>query len=218
MTPRIHSSPYRPAAASPPACSGATVSTRNGSRSIAAVPAAPRPAATCSAVSSSSAWDPIVLQNGASDSAAARAPSRSPASTRVCSSDSAHCDPASARAANARSRGHTPTAARRYHRSSVLPQSRLRAGAERQQQLADRYSRLLDPQSSRAEVAELLAAELPDSIVAGVMAEMRMSLGVPPEEVAETARLMLASAPEPPGAGALAVAAWVAHRIGDEDA
>jgi len=99
-----------------------------------------------------------------------------------------------------------------------LPQSRLRAGAERQQQLADRYSRLLDPQSSRAEVAELLAAELPDSIVAGVMAEMRMSLGVPPEEVAETARLMLASAPEPPGAGALAVAAWVAHRIGDEDA
>ena len=33
------------AAARPPACSGATVSTRNGPSSIAAVPAAPRPAA-----------------------------------------------------------------------------------------------------------------------------------------------------------------------------
>ena len=30
-------------------------------------------------------------------------------------------DPASARAANAGSRGHTTTAARRYHRSSVFP-------------------------------------------------------------------------------------------------
>ena len=50
------------------------------------------------------------------------------------------------------------------------------------------------------------------------MVQMRMSLGVPAEEVAETARLMQASAPEPPGAGALAVAAWAAHATGDEDA
>jgi len=97
-------------------------------------------------------------------------------------------------------------------------QSRLRAQAERQQQLADRYSQPLDPQTGPAEVAELLAAELPDSIVAGAMVQMRMSLGVPAEEVAETARLMQASAPEPPGAGALAVAASVAHATGDEDA
>lgn len=97
-------------------------------------------------------------------------------------------------------------------------QSRLRAQAERQQQLADRYSQLLDPQTGPAEVAELLAAELPDSIVAGAMVQMRMSLGVPAEEVAETARLMQASAPEPLGAGALAVAASVAHATGDEDA
>jgi hypothetical protein len=97
-------------------------------------------------------------------------------------------------------------------------ESRLRARAERQQQVAGRYSRLLDPQSSPAEVAELLAAELPDSIIAGAMAQMRVSLGVPPQEVAETARLMLASAPKPPDAGALAVAAWAAHHTGDEDA
>jgi len=103
-------------------------------------------------------------------------------------------------------------------RARRAEQSRLRARAERQQQVAGRYSRLLDSQSSPAEVAEVLAAELPDSIVAGAMAQMRSSLGVPPEEVAETARLMLASAPEPRGAGALAVAAWAAHHTGDEDA
>ena len=99
-----------------------------------------------------------------------------------------------------------------------VQQSRPRARAERQQQLADRYSRLLDPRTSPAEVAELLAAELPDSSVAGAMVQMRMSLGVPAEQVAETARLMQASAPEPPGAGTLAVAAWAAHATGDEDA
>jgi hypothetical protein len=97
-------------------------------------------------------------------------------------------------------------------------QSRLRARARRQQQLADRYSRLLDPQASPAEVAELLAAELPDSIVAGAVVQMRMGLGVPAGEAAEIARLMLAGVPEPPGAGALAVAAWAAHCTGDEDA
>ena len=96
-------------------------------------------------------------------------------------------------------------------------QSRLRAKAERQRQLADRYS-LLDPQASPAEVAELLAAELPDSIVAGTMMRMRGELGAPAGEAAQIARLMLASAPEPPGAGTLAVAAWAAHHTGDEDA
>lgn len=97
-------------------------------------------------------------------------------------------------------------------------QARLRARTERQQQLADHYGRLLDPQTSPAEVAELLAAELPDSIVAGAMVQTRMSLGAPAGEAAEIARLMLASAPEPPETGALAVAAWAAHRTGDEDA
>jgi hypothetical protein len=97
-------------------------------------------------------------------------------------------------------------------------QSRLRARTKRQQQLVGHYGRLLDPQTSPAEVAELLAAELPDSIVAGAMVQTRMSLGAQAGEAAEIARLMLASAPEPPGAGALAVAAWAAHRTGDEDA
>ena len=110
---------------------------------------------------------------------------------------------------------HLRTASRA--RARRAQQSR-RARAERQQQLADRCSQLLDPQTSPAEVAELLAAELPDSIVVGAMVQMRMRLGVPAEEVAETARLMQASRPEPPGAGALAVAAWAAHAAGDEDA
>lgn len=97
-------------------------------------------------------------------------------------------------------------------------QSRLRARAERHQQQAEHYSRLLDPQASPADVAELLAAELADSIVAGAIVQLRMGLGAPAGEVAEIARLMLASAPEPPKAGTLAVAAWAAHRAGDEDA
>ncbi len=96
--------------------------------------------------------------------------------------------------------------------------SRLRVRTERQQQLAEHYSRLLDPQTSPAEVAGLLAAELPDSIVAGAMVQTRMSLGAPAGEAAEIARLMLASAPQPPGTGTLAVAAWAAHRTGDEEA
>jgi len=50
------------------------------------------------------------------------------------------------------------------------------------------------------------------------MVQTRMSFGAPAGEAAEIARLMLASAPESPGAGALAVAAWAAHRTGDEDA
>ncbi|MGH3272548.1 MAG: hypothetical protein ACRDN1_26290 [Trebonia sp.] len=97
-------------------------------------------------------------------------------------------------------------------------QSRLRARAERQEQLTDRYSRLLDPQTTPAEVADLLAAELADSIVAGAMVQLRTDFGAAADEAAEIARLMLASAPEPPGAGTLAVAAWAAHRAGDEDA
>ena len=96
-------------------------------------------------------------------------------------------------------------------------QSRLRARTERQRQLTDRYSRLLDPTASPAEVAELLAAELPDSIVAGTMVQLRTELGAPAGDAAEIARLMVASAPEPPGAGTLAVAAWAAHHTGDED-
>jgi hypothetical protein len=48
---------------------------------------------------------------------------------------------------------------------------------------------------------------------------LRVSLGVPAEEVAKTARLLLErAAPEPPGIGALAVAALAAHLAGDEDA
>jgi hypothetical protein len=95
--------------------------------------------------------------------------------------------------------------------------SRLRARAERQEQLADRFSLLLDPQAGPVKVAEVLAAEMPDSIIAGDMVFIRRNLGAPAEEVAEIARLMLANAPEPPGDGALAVAAWAAHWAGDED-
>jgi hypothetical protein len=97
-------------------------------------------------------------------------------------------------------------------------QARRREKAEREQQLADRYRRLLDPATSPVDVAEILAAELPDSLVAGAMMQIRLSSGVPGEEIAETARLMLASAVEPPRIGALSVAAWAAHVSGDEDA
>jgi hypothetical protein len=97
-------------------------------------------------------------------------------------------------------------------------QARRHAKAEREQQTAERYRRLLDPLSSPADVAGILAAELPDSLAAGAMMQIRLSSGVPDEEIAQTARLMLASATEPPQIGTLAVAAWAAHITGDEDA
>jgi hypothetical protein len=97
-------------------------------------------------------------------------------------------------------------------------QARRRAKAEREQQAAEHYRHLLDPQTSPGDVAGVLAAELPDSLIAGAMMQIRLSSGVPGEEIAETARLMLASATEPPQIGTLAVAAWAAHVTGDEDA
>jgi hypothetical protein len=97
-------------------------------------------------------------------------------------------------------------------------QTRRHARAEREQQLAERYRRLLDPLTSPADVAGILAAELPDSLVAGAMMQIRLSFGVPGEEIAQTARLMLAAATGPPQIGTLAVAAWAAHATGDEDA
>jgi hypothetical protein len=97
-------------------------------------------------------------------------------------------------------------------------QARRRAKTVREQQTAEHYRHLLDPRTSPVDVAGILAAELPDSLVAGAMMQIRLSLGVPGEEIAETARLMLASATEPPQIGTLAVAAWAAHVTGDEDA
>ena len=97
-------------------------------------------------------------------------------------------------------------------------QARRRAKAEREQQAAERYRRLLDPRTSPADVAGILAAELPDSLAAGAMMQIRLSSGVPGEEIAQTARLMLASATGPPQIGTLAVAAWAAHVTGDENA
>jgi len=97
-------------------------------------------------------------------------------------------------------------------------QTRHRAKAERERQTAERYRQLLDPRTSPVDVAGILAAELPDSLVAGAMMQIRLGSGVPGQEIAETARLMLASATEPPQIGTLAVAAWAAHVTGEEDA
>ena len=98
-------------------------------------------------------------------------------------------------------------------------QERRRAKAERERQSAGHFDQLNDPSASPAEVAGILTAELPDRVAAADMMRLRMSLGVPAEEIIETARLLLeGSAPEPPGVGALAVAALAAHLSGDEDA
>jgi hypothetical protein len=98
-------------------------------------------------------------------------------------------------------------------------QERRRAKAARQRQSAERHQQLRNPSASPAAIAEILAAELPEQVAAADMMHLRMSLGVPAEEVVETARLLLErAAPEPPGIGALAVAALAAHLAGDEDA
>ena len=81
-------------------------------------------------------------------------------------------------------------------------QARRCAKAERERQTAERYRCLLDPRTSPADVAGILAAELPDSLAAGAMMQIRLGSGVPGEEIAETARLMLASATGPPQIGA----------------
>jgi hypothetical protein len=96
-------------------------------------------------------------------------------------------------------------------------QSRLRAKAEHGRQLVEHYSRLLDPRTGPADVAELLAADMPDTLTAGAVVKMRLSFGVPAGDIGETARLLLAAAPEPRGIGVLTVAAWAAHLAGDED-
>jgi hypothetical protein len=77
---------------------------------------------------------------------------------------------------------------------------------------------LLGPQLSAAEVAERVAAEFADAVSAGTIARMRLDGGVPVREVAETSRLLRASAAEPPGLGVLSFAATVAHAEGDEQA
>jgi hypothetical protein len=96
-------------------------------------------------------------------------------------------------------------------------QGRRRAKAARQRQSAERYEQLSDPSVSPADIAEILAAELSDRVLAADTMLLRGSLGVPAEEVTETARLLLErAAPEPPGIGALAVCALAAHLAQDE--
>jgi hypothetical protein len=96
-------------------------------------------------------------------------------------------------------------------------QERRRAKAARQRQSAERYDQLSDPSASPADIAEILAAELSDRVLAADVMLLRVSLGVPAEEVTKTARLLLERvAPEPPGIGALAVSALAAHLAQDE--
>ena len=76
-------------------------------------------------------------------------------------------------------------------------QARRRVKAQRERQAAEHFRHLLDPLTSPADVAESLTAELPDSLAAGAMMQIRLSSGVAGEEIAQTARLMLASATEP---------------------
>jgi hypothetical protein len=98
-------------------------------------------------------------------------------------------------------------------------QARRRAKAEREQQTAERYRCLLDPRTSPADVAGILAAELPDSLAAGAMMQIRLSSGVPGEEIAQTARLMLASATGPRAAvgGAAGAATGSGVVTGDQE-
>jgi hypothetical protein len=67
--------------------------------------------------------------------------------------------------------------------------------------------------------AGVFGSDWPDRVIAADMMRLRMSLGVPIEEVTETARLLLeCAATEPPGVGPLAVAALAAHLAQDEEA
>jgi hypothetical protein len=98
-------------------------------------------------------------------------------------------------------------------------QERLRAKAARERESAEHFGQLSDPSTSPADIAAILAAELPAGVIAADMMKVRVALGVPAEEVTTTAQLLLERAvPEPPGIGALAVAALAAHLAGDEEA
>jgi hypothetical protein len=90
--------------------------------------------------------------------------------------------------------------------------------ADRAEAGAESLRRLMDPQQPPAEVARLLAAEFPDWVGAGMVAQMRLGKGVPAAEVAEVLRLLLAAADDPPALAVLSFAASVAHAEGDEEA
>lgn len=101
--------------------------------------------------------------------------------------------------------------------SGRAERERARARAAREREVTAGYARLLDPRTSPAEVAELLL-DITGPTAAEVIMLARQESGVTAEELAETARLMLADAPEPPPATALAVAGWAAHQAGEEEA
>jgi hypothetical protein len=98
-------------------------------------------------------------------------------------------------------------------------QERLRAKAARQRESAAHLDQLANPSTSPADIAAILAAELPEGVIAADLMKVRVALGVPAEEVTTTAQLLLErAAPESAGIGALAVAALAAHLAGDEEA
>jgi hypothetical protein len=81
--------------------------------------------------------------------------------------------------------------------------------------MMEHFARMANPQTPPEEVAELVTLELAGSPVGGMIARTRLRAGVPAEQVARTARLLLAA--EKPEIGALTFAAALAHEVGDED-
>jgi len=61
----------------------------------------------------------------------------------------------------------------------------------RMRQSAGRYDQLRDLSASPADIAEIVAMEFQDRVLAADMMRLRMSLGVPAGEIAQTAQLLL---------------------------
>jgi hypothetical protein len=94
-------------------------------------------------------------------------------------------------------------------------QARRRTRKDQDRAMMEHFARMANPQTPPEEVAELVTLELAGSPAGGAIARTRLHTGVPAEQVARTARLLLAA--EERGIGALTFAAALAHELGDED-
>jgi hypothetical protein len=97
-------------------------------------------------------------------------------------------------------------------------QARLKASAERDRQRDENVTKMLDPQTTPREVAQLLMTEGANSLLGGLVARGRQLSGATAKDLAEISSFLLEGSPEGCGLNILAFAMAAAHAGGDEDA
>lgn len=108
--------------------------------------------------------------------------------------------------------------ARQKAQAKRAEERRLRARTAREREEERAREELRDPRTPPARVAELIAEYESGSFATGAIARARLQGGAAAGELAEAARMLLDTAPEPHGVGILVFAATAAHENGDEEA